>query len=105
MAEKFQFKKEDLPCAHHTQESQSHPYGMGSATETWWECAASDNFPEDYEFDELKCNSSCPCYAPVEVRICEKHGEYIDSCAGCEYDQYEEEKKLAEDYWKSEGRG
>lgn len=101
MSEKFKFKKEDIPCEHQKEESQSHPYGMRSATETWWECTSEDEFPEDYEVDSLKCDPSCLFYKPVEVKTCKKHGEYIDACSGCEFDQYEKDRRLAEDYWRS----
>lgn len=104
MSEFVTLKKESIPCKHYTEESQSHPYGMGSATETWWECAAIDEFPEDYDVDDLECSIKCPLYSPVEVKICPKHGEYFDYCGGCEYDQYVKEQKLADEYWASEGR-
>lgn len=80
----------NIPCKYAVTERQSVPYGMGSATMEWADCAHPNL--EDSE----ECSEKCLGYEPCEVKICEKHGEYLahNGCDGCLYDDYEEMKEL-----------
>jgi hypothetical protein len=86
-----------IPCKFLREESQYHPYGMGSARETWYECAKVDDLPED---EEGECGLECSGYEPMDVACCLIHKyEYLvyNGCVGCEADWYAEISR-----WKEE---
>ena len=86
---------ENIPCKHFVTERQSVPYGMGSATMEWPDCA----HPTIEDVSE-ECSESCPGYEPCEVCVCEKHGEYLarDGCGGCICDNWNETQDLREEH-------
>ena len=100
---------ENIPCkflAHWT-ENQS-PLGSGLN----WPMHFSDcGHPEldstskQEEFEAYaennECSPECPGYEPLEVSVCDKHGEFLKAsgCDGCMYDSYLECKKSGDEYY------
>lgn len=93
---------ENIPCKwlEHWRENQS-PLGSGE----YWPMDMTDcNHPllED-EAQEIqlenygKCDKGCPGYEPMEVALCEKHGEYVKKwgCDGCMADDFMEIERSA----------
>lgn len=76
--------KQNLPCKFGRHFSDSVPYGS-----TW---ISMPGFECDYDGDKepLECceeNDKCPCYEPVETKICKKHipnTRYYGICPTCE---------------------
>lgn len=69
--------------------------------ESFGGCAREDELPEDWEDD---CSPDCPCYEALEPLTCKRCGaEYYDVCADCMAADFEEDERLAAEYWKKEG--
>lgn len=67
---------------------------------SWWEDVAGDggsrmemsdcNYDGTLEMpDNCSCDKTCPCYQPVEVKVCQKHNrEYYDVCLDCDNEMW-----------------
>lgn len=97
---------ENIPCKYleHWSENQS-PLGSGRNWPMEFTDCAHPGFPNDSAKEEKLgdgiCDETCLGYEPVEIAVCEKHGEFIrdDGCANCMHDSYLECKKSGEEYY------
>lgn len=97
---------ENIPCRWADTWSENlAPHGSGESwMQTFTDCA-HPAFPK--EDDQVKfedygeCNGGCPGYEPMEVAVCEKHGEFLmaSGCDGCMYDSYKECEEAGREYY------
>ena len=79
---------DNIPCKwlEHWRENQS-PLGSGECWPMDMTGCGHPPFTDETKEIELEhygqCNEGCPGYEPMEVGICEKHGEFIKDW-GCE---------------------
>lgn len=75
-----------LPCkfGRHFSDLVPMPFGSGNCEMPGFECGYDG---EGTPLDECEENDKCPCYKPVDTKVCKKHvpnTRYYGFCPACE---------------------